>query len=85
MCSTQAGVTDAADTLLRDGRARMRFRGTLLDTNQTRYGVDWYFGDKVTVTYRGYQFSAIIKAVEISVDANGKERVGASVEVEGEL
>jgi hypothetical protein len=85
MCTTAAGVTDAADSLLHEGRARLRFRGALLDSPQARYGVDWNFGDQVTITYRGYQFSAIVKTVEISINAMGREFVSAGVEVVGDL
>ena len=41
----------------------------------------WNYGYKVTTKYRSVEFSSIIKAVTISVDANG-EKIQAKAEYE---
>jgi hypothetical protein len=75
-----AGVTGKAFAALKAGRPRMRFSGSLLDTEQTRYGIDWSFGDKVTVEYRGIQFSGMIRAVRLELNEDGDETVDCKIE-----
>lgn len=79
---TTAGVTNRARTALEEGRPKKRFSGELLDTAQARYGVDWGFGDRVTVEYRRMQFDGMLRGVRLSVDGSGQETIEARVEVE---
>jgi hypothetical protein len=74
-------IRAAADAALQAGRPKRKFGGTLVDTPGCRYGIEWGFGDKVTATYLGQQFTAMITAVTVSVDGNGKETVSARLEV----
>lgn len=78
---TTGGVTAQALSALREGRTRIRFRGTLLDTPQSRYGIEWNWGDRIYATYRGMQFEAVVTVVQISVDSGGKETIDAQFEV----
>ncbi len=78
--STTNGVTAAANNALADGRPRLRFSGSIADTEGTRYGLHWRFGDKVTAVYAGQQFDCVVRAVKVSVDGNGKETVEAKLE-----
>jgi hypothetical protein len=80
--ATQAAVQSRAKEVLRGGSPRVRFTGTLLDTPQARYGVDWFFGDRIVVSYRGLQFNGTVRAIRLSLGGDGKERVDAKVEVE---
>ena len=46
------------------------------------YGIDWDFGDKVTLRYAGLEFFGDVRSVTVSIDSNGLETVRASVEVD---
>ena len=78
---TTAGVTDKADEVLRASAPITKFTGRLLDTKQTRYGVDWFFGDKVVITHGGIQFDGIVKAVRLRLRKDGEEDLKVKVEV----
>ena len=56
--------------------------GTLLDTTQTRYGLDWSFGDRVTITYRDLQLDGMINAVTIRINDQGQETLDARLEMD---
>jgi hypothetical protein len=77
---TVNGVTAKGNEVLEAGRPRMRFSGTLLDTEQTRYGIDWDFGDRVTAMYQGLQFDGMIRAVRLELSVDGEETVDCKVE-----
>jgi hypothetical protein len=78
---TSTAVTSRANETLNASRPKVRFTGDLKDTAQTRYGVDWQFGDLVTATYAGKQFDGSVSGVQIGVRASG-ETITARVEVE---
>ncbi len=79
--TTGGGPEARGKAALQAGRPRSKFAGNLVDTPGCRYGIEWGFGDKVTATYMGQQFTAMITAVTVSVDGNGKETVSARLEV----
>jgi len=79
--TTSNGVANKAEEVLNESRPLKRFTGSLLDTPQARYGVDWFFGDKVEISYRGIQFQGIVKALRIKMDKEGNEIITAKVEV----
>jgi len=81
--TTSNGVANAAEEILNEYRPLKRFTGYLLDTPQSRYGVDWFFGDKVEVSYRGIQMQGIVKALKIKLDKDGNEYIDAKVEITG--
>jgi hypothetical protein len=58
------------------GRGEERFGGDLMDTEATRFGVNWNWGDKVAVKYRNREFTPIVRAVVLSV-RNGEETIKA--------
>ena len=64
------------------GRPVRRFGGKLKDSKGARYGVDWEFGSRVRVRFLGYEFDAIVRAVGVSVDGDGKEEIDARAEYE---
>ncbi len=45
-----------------------------------QYGYHWNYGDRVRVRFRGRFFSVIVRAVNVKVDATGKETITARVE-----
>jgi len=79
--ATHAGVGHKAFLRMQAGLPKVIFSGELLDTPQSRFGVDWDYGDKVTVRYRGMEFSGRVNSFAISVDENGTETIGAKVEI----
>jgi len=78
--SATAELEAVGNAALAAGKPQLRFRGKLLNTPQTRYGIDWEFGDKVVVSYRGFQYDTHIRAVSFHVDKNG-EQIFARFEV----
>ena len=80
--STILGVANKAFERLQSERPRITFRGQLLDTSRARYGVDWDFGDKVTVRYRRREFYGDVRSVTVTIDASGLETVRAILEVD---
>ena len=76
------GVREAGRAQLEEGRPKIRASATPVDTAGTRFGRDWDFGYKVRWRYRNVEFDTIIRAVTISVDANGEETIQARLEAE---
>jgi hypothetical protein len=83
--TTDNGVREAARDRLTAGRPRIRFGATPVDTEGTRYGIDWDFGYKVGAKYLNRQFNTIIRAVTISLNDNGEETVQARLDYEAAL
>lgn len=76
--STTTGLSAEANAVLRSGRARTIFQGKLIDTPDSRYGVDWAWGDYVTAQAFGQLIDCRIDAVSVSVKpGSGYERVDA--------
>ena len=80
--SATAGVTDAGNQRLAEGKSVVQFTGTLLDSKQTRYGLDWKFGDMVTATYLGKQFDGMVRTVQFSVNESKQESITARLQVD---
>ena len=80
--STAAGTSDEAEARLTEGIPKRRFSCFLLSTENARYGKDWDFGDRVTVEYLKNQFDGLIRAVNVSVDQDGRETVEGRLEIE---
>jgi phage replication-related protein YjqB (UPF0714/DUF867 family) len=85
-CATQQtaanGVREVGRAQLEASRPRRRFGANAIDTEGTRFGRDWDFGDKVTAKYRGFEFESVIRVVSIGVSERGEE-VTARLEYEG--
>jgi hypothetical protein len=75
---TAVGLDGEAEAAVRQGRPKTIFRGQILDTPDTRYGVHWAWGDYVTVQAFGRLFDARIEAIEVTVE-QGKETINAWV------
>ena len=74
---TDNGVREAGRAMLEEGRPRITFTATPIDTRDTRFGKDWNFGDKVRAVYRDVEYDAIIRSSTLSVNEEGRETVGA--------
>lgn len=57
--------------------------GELVETPGMRYGIDFGFGDALTVEAFGYYADCIIQAVAVQVDQNKTEKIG--IRLEGEV
>jgi len=79
---TGAGTLAEAEAMLTSSRAKRRFYSTLSNGENSRYGLDWNWGDRVTVEYLGERLDAIIRVVNVNVDSDGLETVEGRVEVE---
>jgi hypothetical protein len=77
---TSAAVLDAANDRLIARRPFVTFTGRLLDTENMRYGLDWFLGDKVTASVFGQQYDGVIRAVRVKVDQDGEETITAHIE-----
>jgi len=51
---------------------KVKFTGSILDRENSRYGVDWFFGDIVSVSYYGIAFRAQVNAVSVTVNDQGE-------------
>lgn len=78
-------ITARANEELNKLRPRRRFAGTIIETEECQYGVDWELGDRVTAEYRGYQFDGMVKAVKFTLDGDGHETIEAKIEVDQDL
>jgi hypothetical protein len=79
--TTDAALIDRADAAVVAGRPFYALSGELVSTDETQYGRDWDLGDLVNVSYRAMQFTALIRAVTVSVDERGKETVSGQIEL----
>ncbi len=72
------GLSAEAQAILRSGRAKTIFQGRLIDMPDSRYGVDWAWGDYVTAQAFGQLIDCRIDAVSVSVKpGTGYERIDA--------
>ncbi len=75
---TTTGLAAEADATLRSGRAKTIFQCRLIDMPDSRYGVDWSWGDYVTAQAFGQLIDCRIDAVSVSVKPGaGYERIDA--------
>jgi hypothetical protein len=77
-----ASLNSEGDSALRAGIPRKRFSGELVSTDETQYGRDWNFGDRVSAEAYGQIFDGIIRAINVSRDGKGYVAITARLEVE---
>jgi len=80
---TTADILAAANQLLADGEPKLALSASIVDGPGTRYGLHWRWGDRVTMVYAGRTMDAIVRAVQVSVAAGGKETITAHLEGAG--
>lgn len=76
--TTTTACAYAAESVLRAGRPRRIFAGTLTDTEQARYGVHWQWGDKVSAVFAGVQADCVIATIDVQL-RDGRESITASL------
>ncbi len=74
--TTTTGLAAEAEAVIRTSRPRAIFRGKLISTPDTRYGVHWSWGDFVTVQAFNQSFDCRIDAVSVQVE-RGRETINA--------
>lgn len=79
--TTILGVAIRAFNRMQERRPRVYFQGNLLDTPQTRFGVDWGYGDVVSIRYRGQEFDGRVDKFYVHVDSLGGEVLTAQVSI----
>lgn len=79
--TTMDGIADRAFKQMQEKRPRVVFSGKLVDTPWSRFGVDWGFGDIVTVRYLGMEFDGRVDSFNMSVDVDGTEVISAAVTI----
>lgn len=76
-----AQVLRAARSAVRAGRPRQTFKAKIIETPVSRFGIDWNWGDYVTVTALGVTVNARIDAIAVRVQ-QGSESIDAYVRAE---
>jgi hypothetical protein len=66
------GIGKAA---LAEHAVKKTFTCRIKDTRKARYGIDWEFGDKVTVGAFGMEFTGLVRAVRAGVTVGGEDFV----------
>lgn len=74
--TTSTYTQDKAYQRLDEGEPVLRMSARLLDTPQSRFGLDWNWGDKVTMSFEGVQVDAVIDKVMLTVDERGEQISG---------
>jgi hypothetical protein len=64
-------IEQAADEVLKEGEKSGNFQIYPIDTEQIKFGRDYFVGDIVTVEVDGVSYSDIVREVSISVDDGG--------------
>ena len=80
--TTDNAVREAGRQMLDAGRPRIRAGGIPVDTEGTRFGLDWDFGYKVRMKYRRREFDTIVRSVVLRMDGYGEETIQARLEYE---
>lgn len=73
--TTVAALQSAVNAELQAGRPREQFSARLVEQPGTRYGVDLYLGDLVTVEHEGTRYDCRVEPVRIVLDEDGSESV----------
>lgn len=73
-------VREAARERMENGQPRETFTGRPVDTEGTRFGRDWNWGDKVTARFLGREYQPTIRKLTIYLDQGGKEHIDTRLE-----
>lgn len=80
-----AALKDRGRQELEDRKDKTSFQFEVLQTENTRYGVDYFLGDLVTAVnpITGDNITMKIKTVSVSMDATGDEQINVDMEQNG--
>jgi hypothetical protein len=79
--TTLQGVANRAYSKMQELRPRVVFEGQLIDTPKTRFGIDWGYGDIVTVRFQEMEFDGRIDTFDFRMSKDGEESVTAAVTI----
>jgi hypothetical protein len=79
--SSTTGLSSEAQSVVRAGRPRLILSGKIQQTQDTQYGIDWGWGDYVTIQEFGFILDARVDAVSVKVTGDG-EQIDAVVRTE---
>ena len=65
-------IKEAATEVLKEGEKSGNFQVYPIDTEQIKFGRDYFVGDIVTVSVDGTEYSDMVREVNITVDDGGK-------------
>lgn len=68
-------VQAEANAALEEHRPKIRFSGTISQTENCLYGVHWGWGDLVTVQYQGISINCSVETVSVVVNQDGTDIV----------
>lgn len=77
-----AQLEGAGQAALQAAQPVKKFTADLLDVQGSRFNLDWHFGDRVPVRFRGLTFTGLVKATTLTVAPDGAETIQARVEAE---
>ncbi|MFW6184029.1 MAG: Gp37-like protein, partial [Chloroflexota bacterium] len=85
--STSDGVAGVAEDEVARKRPAVILTGELPDTPLTPYGGPdgWNLGDRVTLSYQGFQFDTLVRSVHVRVNPQGRERIRGRIEADASL
>lgn len=78
--AVSAALLEQARSVVNAGRPKRTFSARIINAPHALYGVHWGYGDYVTATYDGLTFDAMIRAVTVTVDEKGLEKIEARIE-----
>lgn len=79
--TTLLGVAKRAYQAMQAARPQVIFEGQLVDTPQTRFGVDWGYGDIVSVRFQSMEFNGRVNTFNYSMTEDGRETIVADVSI----
>lgn len=74
-------IASRAFSRMQAGRPVVSFEGDLVDTPTHRFGIDWGYGDYVTVQYFGIELNGRVNQFQVNMDSDGLETVRARVSI----
>jgi hypothetical protein len=77
---TTTKLKDRAKKTLSELNAKRTITFDFVESVGCRYGLHWFFGDKIAYSYRGLTGTAIIKSVVVSFDSAG-EKISAGLDI----
>jgi len=83
MSETDAAVLAEAERELASRGPIVRFEGGAVDTDGSRFAVDWNFGDRVIAEYNETEYECLIDTVHIDLQAGEPIAVSARLVYEG--
>lgn len=83
MSETANAVYQEARRALAEHGPRIFFRGEAIDTDGSRFGIHWNWGDRVVGEYEGSEFDCLIDAVHVTLVPGEPLAITAKLEYEG--